>query len=94
MTVAQTFLIFAGRLACILALSFATVLCAITPSLFATEENSVVAESDLSAANISHHSDPALPAADPDSFDEPPELTGDAAMAYCAAGEALLAASA
>ena len=53
MTVAQTFPRFAGRLACILALSCATILCAITPSLFAADEDSVVAESDQNAGNIS-----------------------------------------
>ena len=77
MTVAQTFPRFAGRLACILELSCATILCAITPSLFAAEEDSVVAESDQNAGNISPNSDSALPAADCDSFDERLKLTGD-----------------
>ncbi len=76
MTVAQTFLSYAGRLAYILGLSCAIILCAIMPSLFAAEEKLAVTESDQNAANISRPSDSALPAADCDSFDERSELTG------------------
>ncbi len=77
MTVAQTFLRRAGRLACILGLSCPTFPCAITPSLFAAEEVSVAAEGDQNAANVSSNSDSALPATEFESLDEQPELVGD-----------------
>jgi porin len=77
MTVAQTFPRFVGPLARILRLGCATILCAITPSLFAAEEDSIVAESDQIAGNISQVSDSALPAADRDSFHERLNPTDD-----------------
>lgn len=77
MTVAQTLLRLAGRWACILELNFAFILCAITPSLCASEEASIVAKSDQEAGSISHYSDSALPAAEYDSFDERFEVTDD-----------------
>ena len=78
MTVAQTFPRLAGRLACILALSCATIFCAITPALFAADEDSIVAESDARlAGNICSNSDSALPARFCDSCDERLKLTDD-----------------
>src|SRR5688572_18928541 len=77
MTVAQSFPRFAGRLACFLALSCATILGEVTPVLFAADEAYIAAESDKIAGGISPNSDSALPAIFTDSFDEQLKLTGD-----------------